>query len=119
MKNDVYLVVEPMQIIAADLAMNVQDYDPSALVLTAHSPEAAYALLDSCTSVRLAFVHSDPDTFNSSRLAQALYRLGAQIAFTGDAAERKSDGIWVLQMPFCGQTIATFLQNTERSQKAA
>ena len=40
MDSTVYLVVEPIEIIASDLAMNVQEYDPTATVLVALSPEA-------------------------------------------------------------------------------
>ena len=45
MNTSVYLVMEPIGIIASDLAMNVQDYDPMATVLVALSPEAGCVML--------------------------------------------------------------------------
>lgn len=118
MNSTVYLVVEPIEIIASDLAMNVQEYDPSAMVLLALSFEAAFTMLKGHDSVRLAFVHADPSDFAKTSLARALDGRGAQLVFTGDAAERKSDGIIVLQRPFSTLTTAELLRRTERSESA-
>lgn len=118
MNTTIYLVVEPIEIIAADLAMNVQDFDPRATVLTALSQEAACALLEAYTSVRLAFIHADPKTFAKTSLARALDVRGAQVAFYGDAAERSGEGILVLQWPFTTQTTAALLRRTQISGSA-
>ncbi len=112
------MVVEPIEIIASDLAMNVQDYDPLATVLTALTHEAACVLLEAYESVRLAFVHADPKGFAKTRLAQALDCRGAQVVFTGDAAERKDQGILVLQRPFSAQTTAALLHRTQTEESA-
>lgn len=113
MSTAVYLVVEPIEIIASDLAMNIQDYDPLATVLTALSQDAACTMLQDHTSIRLAFVHADPISFAKTKLARALDGCSAQVAFTGDAAERMPGGILVLQRPFCAKTTAALLQQSE------
>lgn len=118
MKSTVYLVVEPIAIIASDLAMNVQDYDPSAKVLIALTFEQASEILEGHAAVRLALVHADPSDFVDTILARALSCRGAQVIFTGDAAERKDSGIFVLQRPFSAQTTSAALQRAEMSERA-
>lgn len=118
MDRIIYLVVEPIEIIASDLATNVRDYDPLATVLTALTHDAACAMLDAYKSVRLAFVHADPNSFAKTSLAQALDGRGAKVVFTGDAAERKDHGILVLQRPFSAETTAALLRRTESSASA-
>ena len=116
MNGCVYLVVEPMEIIASDLAMSVQDFDPSARVLIALTPQGAVAQLDGHPAVTVAFVHADPKDFATTTLARALKGCGAQVVFTGDAAERHNDGVLVLQRPFSAQTTAAVLRRTAWSQ---
>lgn len=118
MSSTVYLVVEPIELIATDLAMNVQDYDPSALVLVALSIDAACTLLTQHSLVRLAFVHSDPNGFSKTNLACLLNNRGAHVVFTGDAAERNDNGIFVLHRPFSAETTAKMLERTETSESA-
>ena len=118
MKSTIYLVVEPIQIIASDLAMNVQEYDPSAKVLIALTLKEGSEILESHAAVRLAIVHADPSAFAGSILARALSNRGAQVIFIGDAAERKDSGIFVLQRPFSAQTTAAALQRAEMSERA-
>lgn len=116
MNRHVYLVVEPIEIIASDLAMTLQEYNPAATVLIALTLQAAIILLENQTVMQLAIVHTDPIGFADTALAQALGRLGAQVVFTGDAAERKSGGRLVLQRPFSAQSTTAFLQLTEGLQ---
>lgn len=118
MNSAVYLVVEPIGIIASDLAFNVQDYDPSATVLVALSPDAGCDLLQDHAAVSVAFVHADPCTFVVTKLARALKSRGAKLVFSGDAAERNGCGVLVLQRPFCAQSTAALLQRTDRSELA-
>lgn len=118
MKSTVYLVVEPIGIIASDLAMNVKEYDASAKVLIALTLKKGVEMLEGHAAVRLAFVHADPSDFADTILARALSGRGAQVIFTGDAAERKDSGIFVLQRPFCAQTTAAALQRAEMSERA-
>ena len=118
MNSTVYLVVEPIEIIASDLAMSVQDYDPSATVLVALTPDAGFAMLQNHAAIRIALVHADPGDFPNTALAMALSGRGALVIFTGDAAERKDGGIFVLQRPFSSQTTAAALQRAELSERA-
>jgi hypothetical protein len=118
MNSSVYLVVEPIGIIASDLAMNVQEYNPSATVLIALAHEAASAVLQGYEYVRLAFVHADPSGFAMTDLARALAERKAKVVFTGDAAERNDSGILVLHRPFSSETTAALLQRAEMSETA-
>ena len=118
MNSPVYLVVEPMEIIATDLAMNVSDYDTTATVLIALTLDAACEILKGHPAVRLAFVHADPTSFAQTDLARALEDRRAQVAFTGDAAERKGSGMLVLHRPFSAETTAKLLLSTEESERA-
>jgi hypothetical protein len=118
MHNAVYLVVEPIEIIALDLAMNVQDYDSTATVLVASSLDVGCDVLEGHASVSVAFVHTDPQEFDRTRLGRALYSRGAQLVFTGDRAERNGAGVLVLHRPFSSQTTAELLKRTERSETA-
>lgn len=118
MSETVYLVVEPMAIIGRDLAMNVQDYDPSARILVATSLDAAFDMLVDAAPVRLAFVHVDPDLFSPTNLALVLHNHGAQVVFIGNAAEQNDRGILVLHRPFSAQTTAALLQRAQIAQRA-
>ncbi len=118
MKSSVYLVVEPIQVIASDLAMSVQEYDPSATVLIALSPEAACEVLEGEPSVRLAFVHVDARKFCKTDLAKALDRRGALVVFAGGSAEPDDCAKLVLDRPFSAETTAALLQRTERMNAA-
>jgi hypothetical protein len=118
MNSNVYLVVEPFEIIAYDLAMNVQEYDASATVLIAPLPEIACQVLQDHASVWLAFVHADANGFATTELARALDERGAKVVFTGDAAERNDSTILVLHRPFSAETTAALLRQAERSENA-
>jgi len=118
MINSVYLVVEPMIVIATDLAMNVQDYDPWATVLVAHSPEAACEVLRTEASVKLAFVNVDLRKFCSSDLARALNARGARIVFAGASTDRMDCDKLVLDWPFSTETTADLLQLAETMEAA-
>ncbi len=118
MNNPVYLVVEPIEIIAYDLALNVSDYDESATVLVALTFEAACETVQGYPDVKLAFVHLDPSSFSKTALARVLDDRGAKVVFTGDSAERNPGGLLVLHRPFSSQTIAELLARTEISERA-
>jgi hypothetical protein len=118
MNSTVYLVVEPIEIIASDLAMNIEDYDPTATVLVALTHEAACRALKGHARVRVAFVHADPSAFVMTDLARSLDCRGAELVFTGDAAERNGGGVLVLHRPFSAQTTAALLQRTDSSETA-
>lgn len=113
MNSSVYLVVEPIHIIAEDLAMSVQDYDPSATVLIAPSPEAACAVLAGEGFVRLAFVNLDARRFHKTDLARALVARGTKVVFAGGFSEPEGSELLVLDRPFSAETTAALLQRAE------
>ncbi|MFN0114539.1 MAG: hypothetical protein ACKVPY_07685 [Paracoccaceae bacterium] len=105
-----YLVLEPTQLIASDLATSLCECDPSADVLMAHSAEAALAALSRAGLFRLAFLHVDPDDFAASDLGRALIARRTTCVFMGEQAERRRDmSAYVLQWPFSPQTMAALL----------
>jgi hypothetical protein len=106
----VYLVVEPIEIIATDLAMNVKEYDPSSTVLIAPSSEAACDAIEGENCVRFAFVHVDSSIFKTTNLARALVKRGAKIVYSGGFAEREDKDLLILERPFSAQTTAELLQ---------
>lgn len=118
MKNAIYLVVEPIEIIANDLAFNVSDYDGSATVLTALTCYTAVEILHDYPAVKLAFVHIDPTKFAKTALARMLEDRGAKVVFIGDAAERAGSALLVLYRPFSSQTIAEVLARSEIPARA-
>ena len=110
MTTSVYIVLEPIEIIATDVALCISDYDPAATVLVAQSVDHVMAFLGIHASVSIAFLHTDPDGFASSPLAHALDAQGARCVFMGDRAERSPLDIWVLERPFSGDTIAATIE---------
>ena len=118
MNKSVYLVMEPIQVIATDLAMHVQEYDPSAMVLIAHSPEAACEVLRSVAAVRFAFVHVAADKFGGTDLALALHVRGARIVFSGTSPDRNNSEKLVLDWPVSAETSAVLLMEAERMNAA-
>lgn len=118
MNRSVYLVMEPIQVIATDLAMHIQEYDPSASVLTAISSEAACEVLRTVATVRLAFVHVDADKFCNSDLARALHVRGARIVFSCASPDRNNSEKLVLDWPFSAETTALLLVEAERMNAA-
>lgn len=113
MNSSVYLVVESIPIIAQDLAMSVQDYDPSATVLIAPSPEAACAVLAGETCVRLAFVNLDARRFHQTDLATALGARGTKVVFAGGYSDPECSDMLVLDRPFSAETTAALLRRAE------
>ena len=118
MNRSVYLVMEPIQVIATDLAMHVQEYDPSATVLIALSPEAACEVLRTVASVRFAFVHVAAHKFGGTDLALALHVRGARIVFSGASPDRNNSEKLVLDWPFSAETTANLLGQAERMNAA-
>ncbi len=104
-----YLIVEPVSIIASDLALSVQDYDIDATVLAADTLQAAVTLLAGMDPVHFAFIHADPTLFDGTELGLALAEQNTVCVFMGDAAERAQKALIVLDRPFSPLTIAALL----------
>ncbi len=110
MTPSIYLIVEPISIIAHDLALSVQDYDDAGTVVVAATPAEAIALLANKVSVRFAFIHADPTGFGDTKLGDALAKRHAVCVFMGDAADRAKQELVVLDRPFSPLTIAALMQ---------
>lgn len=113
-----YLIVEPNQIIATDLALSIQDCDTSGHVVVAATPADALVVLRDATSVRFAFIHADPAGFDQSGLGVALRARGAVCVFMGDAADCARKTMIVLDRPFSPGTIAALMHNLAQSDAA-
>jgi hypothetical protein len=111
MASSFYLIVEPIDIIATDLGLSVQDYDGTATVGIAKTLEDALTMLADRRSVHVAFLHADPVSFAETELGGALALRGAQSVFMGDAAEHAKRAMVVLDRPFSPHTIAALLQS--------
>lgn len=116
MSSPVYLVVEPIEIIAYDLAMCVSEYDQTATIIVALTLAAGCEILKGHPAVRLAFVHTDPAKFSDTELAHCLEIRGAKMVFIGDAAERNDKSALVLHRPFSAETAAELLTRIEASE---
>ncbi len=110
MNTAVYLVVEPIPIIATDLAMTLEEYDPCATVWVAQAQEEACGILANCDRVDVAFVHADPANFLDTQLGRKLFAAGAKVVFTGDRAECSTTGHLVLHRPFSARSLVAALQ---------
>ena len=104
-----YLIVEPVAIVATDLALCVQDCDSTGTVIVATTPHDAVSVITETASVLFAFIHADPSGFTQSDLGLALAARGAVCVFMGHAADRNKDNKLVLDRPFSPLTVAALL----------
>ncbi len=109
MTSPTYLIVEPIELIATDLALSVQDYDAAAIVLTAVTQKQALAVLADKALVEFAFIHADPTGFATTDLGKALAARGTVCVFMGHAADIARKALIVLERPFSPETIAELL----------
>jgi hypothetical protein len=106
----VYLVVEPIRIIANDLALCIQEYDRDAEVIVATSPDEARVAVVGGDSVQVAFLHMDLETFSAGPLADVLAASATVCVFMGGAAERVRDARYLLlERPFSSEMVANLL----------
>lgn len=109
--QQVFLVVEPMAIIAEDLSECILECHPDAVVLRAAHAGAALAQLAAHPRVTAAFVHLDHREFCGSAVGQALLTRGAKVIFMGSRADQAPDGsILRLRGPFDTDTVTMLLQ---------
>lgn len=111
MTTATYLIVEPNQIVATDLALSVQDCDAAGRIIVAATPAEALVVLRGAASVLFAFIHADPGGFGQSDLGVALAARGAVCVFMGDAADRAKKAMIVLDRPFSPCTIAAMMHS--------
>ena len=110
MPTPVFLILEPMALIAADLAMSVQESEPQSVVVIASMADQAMDLLQNHSALCAAFLHTDPAKFDFSPLGRLLLARRARCIFMGDRAERNGSDIWVLERPFSTENVHTIMR---------
>lgn len=109
-----YLVVEPIPLVAEDLAQCIAEADPDARVIVARDAGDAVARVRGEGTILLAIVHESPRGFAGSDLGIALAGCGAMVVFMGDAAEshaalRATPATITLYRPFSGENVTDLL----------
>lgn len=115
-----YIVVEPSQIVAQDLAHAIRAFDPKAKVQLLSDAADALAVLAEAKPAAV-FLHREPASDRSIQVGRALWDAGVPIAFTGVEAEMSVAGAEVLDSPFTEATVAALLQRLlaqERTDEA-
>jgi hypothetical protein len=110
MTSPVYLIIEPIDIIATDLAHIVQDFDADAIVLVAKAPDDAMSMIAGHPAIHAALIHASPQGHAESDLGIALAARNTRCVFMGDAAERAATEMHVLLRPFSTATVAALLE---------
>lgn len=110
--RQVFLVVEPVALIAEDLAESIVECHPDALVLRAASAVAALAVLAGSRRVTAAFVHLDPHGFADTALGATLADRGARMIFMGSRADAAPEGTLLrLRSPFDTDSVQMMLES--------
>jgi electron transfer flavoprotein alpha/beta subunit len=110
MDGRLYLVVEPMALIAEDLASCIHEKDSAAhVVCVASLAGAGEEVARRQRRFHAAFLQADPQDFAATPLAAQLSAHGAHLVFIGDAAEASGQGWQVLERPFSAETVGEVL----------
>lgn len=111
-----FVVVEPVGLVAEDLAQCIGDFHADALVLRAANVAMAIRALAGHSRVTAAFVHCDPRGFCATALGTALTVRGAQIIFMGGRADMAAEGTLLrLRRPFDSDTVQMMLESLSAS----
>ena len=115
-----FVVVEPVRLIAEDLSQCIGEVHPDAVVVQTGSVAEAVRALPGRSPVTAAFVHCDPNGFCGTALGLALAERGAQIIFMGSRADLAREGTLLrLRSPFDSDTVQMMLESLfESSEKA-
>ena len=104
------LIVEPIALIAEDLAASIRAWDPDAEILTAAAPEAGVDLLSTGAKVDMAFLHLRPEGFADTALAGLLAASNAVWVFMGHSVNRDRDArVLSLDFTFSDTSVADVL----------
>jgi hypothetical protein len=117
----VCLVVEPVAVIAEDLAASVVEGWPGCRVIVAPDAATALSAVASLPVIQAAFVHAAPDGFSGRPLGRALAERRATVIFMGLRAESSPGPHMVLQSPFAPADVLQALVQleTQRGTKGA
>lgn len=107
--GNLYVVIEPEEIVAQDLAYAITAFDPAAQVEVFHHPDQALdALKTVIPAAVIANVH--PTRLFSNLLGHILEERAIPFAFTGVVAEFEAAGAPILASPFSETTVAALLR---------
>jgi hypothetical protein len=109
--QEVGLVVEPVALVAEDLALILAEVRPGLRVLKAPDADAALPIVEAERGLRVAIVHGPPEQFGDTPLGRALAQRGARVAFMGTRAEAAAGNWPVLFTPFAGPDVGHLLHS--------
>jgi SpoU rRNA methylase family enzyme len=104
-----YLVIEPEQIVAQDLALAIRSSEPGSNVLVVRDLHEAAERLEHLRP-RAIFLHEDPERLRNELAARFLSGIDAPLVFLGTLAETRSAGEIVLETPFTEASVEAALR---------
>ncbi len=112
----VCLVLEPVGLIAEDLAALIGDIAPDARVILAASPEEALAALGDQVRIGIAFADLPPARLRASLLGKVLEGAQVPVVFLGYEAEARAEAQRFLELPFAEEAVAAELERARRAR---
>lgn len=115
-----YLIVQRQMLVAMDLVAAIEEFDPTASVITAASCAEALPAIHRLPRIAVAFVDRGPRAFADSALAREVAERGGRVVLMGSEAEDAADsageplGYPVLERPFSGDHVAGHLAGAAR-----
>lgn len=111
------LVLEPVPLVAEDLAMLIEECRPGTRVMRATSLIDAEAALDAGEGCDVAFLNTDPERFAQTALALMLQGSGAVTVFLGHEVEAARASQRYLEQPFSGAGVRRILELCRRARR--
>lgn len=103
------LVLEPVPLVAEDLAMLIEDCKPGTKVILTGTLAEAEAVLDAEGGCDVAFLNTDPERFTRTALALMLQGSNAVVVFLGHEVEAARMAQRYLERPFSGVGVMRML----------
>lgn len=104
-----YLVIEPEQIVAQDLALAIRSSEPGSNVLIVRDLDEAAERLEHLRP-RAIFLHVDPERLRNDLAARFFSEIDAPLVFLGTLAEARPAGEIVLATPFTEASVEATLR---------
>ena len=104
------LVLEPVPLVAEDLAMMIEECRPGTEVVVTGAMVEAEAALDADGGCDVAFLNTDPERFAGTSLAKKLERSGVVVIFVGHEVEAARVAQRYLERPFSGPGVMGMLE---------
>lgn len=104
------LVLEPVPLVAEDLAMLIEECRPGTRVILTGTVAEAEAALDAEGGYDVAFLNTDPERFAGTSLALRLQETGAVLVFLGHEVEAARAAQRYLERPFSGAGVMRMLE---------